>query len=133
MTMAFKGPSMGLIVGAGLSGGVAAGIRAFTTWDKWATLIGMGAAALVGFGLTMTGKKDLGYNILWAGLLTGAPRAVEDLVVGGGFSGTYSADRMSGLGQGVEVLGLTTASEQTYDGVANMGASFGAVPIAGVQ
>ncbi len=130
-----RGPGMGLIVGAGVSGGAAAAVRAFTTYDKWATLIGMGAGAAVGLAMTFGRKtKVMGWDVLWASLLTGAPRLIEEAATGNLLSGTYGTSFM-GLGNPVHVLsGQTTATEMDgFSGTVNLGNTFGAVPIAGMQ
>jgi len=121
---------LGLVCGAGLSGGASAAVRAFTTLDKWATLIGLAASAVVGGLLAAAGRKDLGLFVVEGGLLAAGPRAIEDLVVGGGLLGNYRARPMLGPADNVEVLGLTTANEETFG---NTTGSFGAVPVAGIQ
>jgi len=124
---------VGLLLGGAVSAGVAGGIRAWTTGlDRWALAIGLGSGILVGLAMLLAGKKNLALYAVEGAVLASGPRLVEEVVTGN-FSGVYDSEKLVGsLGPGreVEVLGLTTANEETFG---NTTATFGAVPVAGVQ
>lgn len=70
-----------MAIGAGVSGGTTAAVRAFTSWDKWASLLGAGAGVLVGGALAIPKKtRSLGLDTIWASAIFSAPTVLSDLL-----------------------------------------------------
>ena len=74
-------PMWGAVAGTGLGTLTAVGIKQFTSWDKWAELLGLGAAGLTGGVMAIfPPTRHAGWNAMAAGLLNNGVRAAHELL-----------------------------------------------------